>query len=205
MAFIGGPESDLAVIGPPDRFSAIAIGPGMGTSEDAESALTTLLNKNPNSLVLDADALNLIATHPDLLQCLPKKAILTPHPGEFKRLAGNWHDDFDKLEKLRNYATQHSIFVVLKGAFTIVATPSGELHFNSTGNPGMATGGSGDILTGVIVSLLAQQYSHFEACVLGVYLHGLAGDLAACKVGMASLTPEEIIGHLSEAWLELSN
>ena len=144
-------------------------------------------------MVLDADALNIMASNPALLQKLPAGSILTPHPKEFERLFGKTDNDFEKIKTAKQKAKELNIVIVLKGRHTLTAAPSGLSWFNSTGNPGMATAGSGDVLTGIITSLVAQKYSPEKAALLGVYLHGLAGDLAAEEKSQASMLASDII------------
>jgi hydroxyethylthiazole kinase-like uncharacterized protein yjeF len=132
-------------------------------------------------------------------------SILTPHPKEFERLVGKWTDDFDRLEKQKLLAKQLKSVVVLKGANTSIAAPGGEVYFNSTGNPGMATGGTGDVLTGILTGLLAQGYSSIDTAIAGVYLHGLSGDIAARERGMASLIASDIIDFLPAAFKRIVN
>jgi NAD(P)H-hydrate epimerase len=154
-------------------------------------------------LVMDADALNILSDNPTWLAYLPAKTILTPHPKEFERLVGKTSTSFERLEKQRELAMKYNLVVVVKGAHTTVAMPNGTVFFNTTGNPGMATAGSGDVLTGIILSLLAQRYSPEEAAVLGVYLHGLAGDLAADEIGQEALIASDITEHLGKAYAVL--
>lgn len=150
--------------------------------------------------MLDADALNILAENPTWLAFLPKGSILTPHPGEFRRLAGSWQNSFERLEMQRSLSIKHGIIIVLKGAFSCVSLPDGRCYFNSTGNPGMATAGSGDVLTGIITGLLARGYYAYEAAILGVFVHGLAGDLAAREMGFESLIAGDIIANLGKAY-----
>lgn len=184
------------------RYSAIGIGPGLGLEEhDRPLLMLEHLLDLPQlpPLVLDADALNNLSAAPGrkLLKKLPPDTILTPHPKEFERLLGHtWDNDYEKLDLLRAFCLTHRVIVVLKGAHTAVALPTGEVHFNSSGNPGMATGGSGDVLTGVITALLAQGYPPAQAAILGVYQHGLAGDRAAERVGMSALIASDLVEHL---------
>lgn len=186
------------------RFASVGIGPGMGTAPDTEKAFFQLLeDKDLPPLVVDADALNILSRNPGRLQKLPPNTILTPHPGELARLTGPWKDDFEKLEKARQLSRKHALILIIKGAHTAIILPDGRTCFNSTGNYGMATGGSGDVLTGIITSLLAQRYSSEDAAVTGVYLHGLAGDLAIRKIHPKSLIASDIIEHLSSAWSHL--
>lgn len=184
-------------------YKAIGIGPGLGQQEESKRALQELLQQTQVPLVLDADALNLIASHEELKPLLPAGSILTPHPGEFQRLAGNWKNDFERLKLQQDFAQKTKCILILKGAYTSIAIPSGEVYFNPTGNPGMATGGSGDVLTGILTGLLAQGFSAKEAALLGVYLHGLAGDLAAHATSQHGLIASEIIDFISSAYREL--
>ena len=154
-------------------------------------------------LVLDADALNLLGRHRDRLAKLPAGSILTPHPGEMDRLAGVSRNSYERLEKAREMAKQLRVCIVLKGAFTAVIAPTGEAYFNPTGNPGMATGGTGDVLTGILLALLAQGVESLQAARLGVYLHGLAGDIAARRLGQISLTAGDVVECLPEAFMEI--
>lgn len=186
-----------------EPYKAIGVGCGIGTGENTAIGLEQLLERATVPLVLDADALNTIAANPDLLQKIPKGSILTPHPGEFVRLFGKSNNDFERLELLRAQARSLEVIILLKGAHTSIAAPDGNCYFNSTGNPGMATAGSGDVLTGVITGLLAQGYIPLESAILGAYLHGLAGDLAAQTNGMQSLIATDIINHLGKAFLEI--
>lgn len=182
------------------NYSAIGIGPGLGVSIKTYNGFKQLLEGKPTApMVVDADALNLIARHCDLLELLPAKTIITPHPKEFDRLAGNSQNAFERFEKSRELAARYNIIVVLKGAHTSIAFPNGKVNINSTGNPGMATAGSGDVLTGIILSLLAQNYTPEEAAIIGVYLHGLAGDKAAQIKTEEALIASDIIKFLPEA------
>ncbi|KAA9331953.1 NAD(P)H-hydrate dehydratase [Adhaeribacter soli] len=182
------------------KYSAIGIGPGIGQQRETRQLLSGLLDHAEAKLILDADALNLLAADKKLLNKLPPETILTPHPKEFERLAGSATDDFQRLELLREFCERYRCYVVLKGAYSCIGTPSGNFYFNSTGNPGMATGGSGDALTGIITALRAQHYPPEEACILGVYLHGLAGDLAKAEKGETALIAGDIIAYLGKAF-----
>ncbi len=185
------------------RYSAIAIGPGLGVEERSEAALISFLKSNSKPLVLDADALNIIASKLEYISLIPKNAIITPHPGEFDRLFGSSKSGHERLKIAIEMAQKHQLVIVLKGAFTQIATPNGEVYFNCTGNPGMATGGSGDVLTGIIVSLLGQGYSNVNASIIGVYLHGLAGDIAIKEMGEEALIASDIIKSLGAAFCRL--
>ncbi len=176
----------------------IGIGPGLGTAGETVEGFADFLKRNEKPLVIDADALNILALEPSLLGHLPEGCILTPHEGEFKRLAGPWKDDFDKLEKLMDFSRRHRCVMVLKGAYTVIAY-EGNYYFNSTGNPAMATAGMGDVLTGIITGLRAQSYSPLHAAILGVYLHGLAGNQLYWKMKRKTLLAGDIISMYPEA------
>jgi ADP-dependent NAD(P)H-hydrate dehydratase / NAD(P)H-hydrate epimerase len=184
-------------------YQAIGIGSGIGKAGRTAGALKNYLSQTTLPMVIDADALNLIADNPEMLSLIPKHSILTPHPKEFERLFGKTKDDFERLELLRNKAKSLKINILLKGAYTIVANTEGVCHFNSTGNAGMATAGSGDVLTGIITAFLAQGYEPPQAAILGVYIHGLAGDLAAEKVGQEALIAGDIVDNLGAAFLSI--
>ncbi|WP_258103930.1 NAD(P)H-hydrate dehydratase [Marinoscillum sp. MHG1-6] len=186
-------------------FDVMGIGPGIGQGEITRKALEELLTRTKNPVVLDADALNIIGANPELLAKVPEGSILTPHPGEFRRLVGGWSDDFEKLKLLQEFCKIHHLHVVLKGANSAVCDAEGRTYFNPSGNPGMATAGSGDVLTGIISGLLAQNYEPFQALSLGVYLHGLAGDLAADTLGVNSLMASDLIEWLPEAIITLTS
>jgi len=184
-------------------YSAIGVGCGISQVPETAAALSRLLQKAEKPLVLDADALNLLAQNAEWWRFLPRNSILTPHPKEFERLFGKSENDFERNDLQRLKAEEHGVFIVLKGAHTAIACPDGSCYFNSTGNPGMATGGSGDVLTGILTGLLAQGYSPCDSVLLGVFLHGLAGDLAAKELGEAALTASDLIDFLGKAWVSL--
>ncbi len=184
-------------------YNAIGVGPGIGTHSPTLKALQKLLTACARPLVIDADALNLISVNKEMIKLIPKNSILTPHPKEFERLAGAFTNGYDRLKKQIAFSEKYQLIVVLKGAHTTISLPDGRCYFNSTGNPGMATGGSGDVLTGIIVSLLAQGYEPDEAAKAGVFLHGLAGDLAALKHGFEALIASDIIAHIGDAFLHI--
>ncbi|MBO4740864.1 MAG: NAD(P)H-hydrate dehydratase [Bacteroidales bacterium] len=186
------------------KYDAIGIGPGI--SLQAEALLEDIIKQQPRNLVLDADAITILAQHPSWLELLPPNTVLTPHAEEFRRLTKQHFDsDFDMFSMQQQFSKQHSVYVVLKGANTCITAPCGHTYFNSTGNAGMATGGSGDVLTGIITALLAQHYAPDIAARLGVYLHGKAGDLALQHQSVESLTPSDLISHLGEAFNFLRN
>ena len=180
-------------------YTAIGVGPGIGKNEETVTLLKKIIQEATQPLVLDADALNIIADNPTWLSFLPDNTILTPHPKEFDRMFGKTNNSFERLELQRKMSVVHNIIIVQKGAHTAITFTNGTCFFNSTGNPGMATAGSGDVLTGMILSLLAQRYTPQEAALLGVYLHGKAGDVAAEKLGMESMIARDIIGNLQFA------
>lgn len=189
------PDDLINLPGEQPRYAAIAIGPGMGISEKRMQTVKHLLQQLKQPVVLDADALNLIGMGA-LLPFVPPNSILTPHPKEFERLAGKTANAFEQLELLRKTAMQYQLYIALKGAHTAVACPDGSCYFNSTGNPAMATAGSGDVLTGIICALLAQGYTPKNSALLGVYLHGLAGNRAAHALG-GSITASDIIEYFT--------
>jgi NAD(P)H-hydrate epimerase len=158
---------------PDGSFTAVAIGPGVGKHVDTQEAFRRYLKRSDLPLVLDADALNMLSMHDEWPSLLPKNAIITPHPKEFERLVGRWANGTERLNKQVKLAIARNIVVVVKGARTAIALPDGSVWFNSTGNPGMATAGSGDVLTGIILALLGQGLSPQHATILGVYVHGL--------------------------------
>ncbi len=179
---------------------AVIAGPGIGANEQTVSALENLLKNVPNALLLDADALNCIAKRPALLTMLPPKTVITPHAGEFDRLFGEHTSSEDRLKTAVEMARRYKIVIVLKGHYTMVVRPStGRITINSTGNPGMATAGSGDVLTGIIGAFLAQGYTPEHAATAGVYIHGLAGDLAAEELGEFGITASDISDHVGRA------
>jgi len=186
-----------------EPYSAIAAGPGMGTDQQTAATLKLLIQNTSKPLLLDADALNIIAENPTWLAFLPAGSILSPHPGEFRRLVGDWADSFEKIQLQQQLSQRFKLYIILKGAHSSISSPSGECWFNTTGNPGMATAGSGDVLTGIILGLLAAGYTSNHAVMLGVFIHGLAGDIAARSIGYESLIASDIIAHLGEAFLEL--
>lgn len=181
---------------PPGDYTVVGVGPGIGQSSETLAMLANLLANVGKPMVVDADALNLLAANRHLLGKLPGDSILTPHPKEFERLTQPWDNDYQKLDLLRDFARTYGVVVVLKGAHTAVATPQGDVHFNATGNPGLSTGGTGDVLTGVLTALLAQGYDPVEAAVLGVYAHGLAGDRVAAQRGQIGMTASDVIEGL---------
>ncbi|RDC66018.1 NAD(P)H-hydrate dehydratase [Adhaeribacter pallidiroseus] len=186
-------------------YNAIGIGPGLGKASATHQLVKQLLETTKAPLVIDADALNIISEDENLKKSIPPDSILTPHPKEFERLAGIAQNDYHRLELLKEFCQEHSCYVVLKGAHTCIGTPVGTFYFNSTGNPGMATGGTGDVLTGIITALVAQHYSPLESCIVGVYLHGLAGDLVKAEIGEQALLASDMVSYLGKAFLEVQS
>ena len=182
--------------------SVVGIGVGLGQAKETISAFSTFLESNSEPLVIDADGLNILSKNKALLKKLPKDAVLTPHPKELERLIGTWKGDFDKLKKAKAFSKKYRCILVLKGANTIVLA-NGLGYVNTTGNPGMATAGSGDVLTGVITGLLAQGYAALEAALFGVYLHGKAADIMVEQMGYQSLVASDIVEGLGKAYLDL--
>mgnify|MGYP006421148811 CR=1 FL=1 len=183
-------------------FNVVGIGPGLGQHAEARKLLHQLLGRFSQPLVLDADALNLLAQQPDLLGELPEHSILTPHPGEWRRLLGGKLPEKtpEAIEAIREFARQYQCICLYKVAHTAVITPQGEVHLNNSGNPGMATGGMGDVLCGIITALLAQHYRPVDAACLGVWLHGHAADMAMSQESYESLLPCDVVQYLGRAF-----
>ena len=193
-AMISPDKSDNYFSQVPDLqpYNAVGVGPGLGKAEETVNALKHLIQEVKVPMVLDADALNIISENRTWLSFLPERSIITPHPKEFERLFGKTDNSQQRLELQREMSKQYNIIIVLKGANTSITFPNGSCFFNSTGNPGMATAGSGDVLTGIILSLLAQRYTPEEAAIIGVFMHGRAGDIAASKLGQESMIASDI-------------
>lgn len=188
-----------------EDYNALGIGPGLGQNETTAIALIAQLRRATCPVVVDADALNMLANHRAWMMQLPKEIIFTPHPKEFDRMEGNAADSYERLTKAREMAERMQGYVILKGHYSALCCPDGHVMFNNTGNAGMATAGSGDVLTGIITALLARGYKQREACMVGMYLHGLAGDIAARHVGMESLIASDLIQYLPEAFKRLND
>ncbi len=204
-AMVSADRSDSIITGLPDmaKYTAVATGPGMGVSPDSFGVVHDLLTKCDRPLVLDADAINILSLNMEWLRDIPSDTILTPHPKEFERVAGGWDNDYEKLQKQMRFARETGSIVVLKGANSSVSAPDGRIWFNSTGNPGMATAGSGDVLTGIILSLLAQGYAPLYAAIAGTFIHGLAGDIASGKNCEQSLIASDIIDNIGSAYIAI--
>ena len=184
-----------------EHYDAVGMGPGLGQHEDTAIALISQIRRTQCPMVIDADALNILASHKAWMQQLPQNLILTPHVGEFDRLGNRGSEgDYDRLSKALDLAQHLQAYILLKGHFSALCLPSGKVYFNPTGNAGMATAGSGDVLTGIITGLLARGYNREDACIVGMYLHGLAGDLAAKQLGKESLMAGDIVSSLPQAF-----
>lgn len=188
-----------------DGYQAMGIGPGIGTDKRTALAFIEQISHADVPLAIDADGINILGGHKGWIQQIPANTIITPHPREMQRLGICNADSYSILMEAMNMARQHRFYICLKGHYTGVCTPEGKVFFNPTGNSGMATAGSGDVLTGIILALLAQQYAPEEACRLGVYLHGLAGDMAAADLGEHSLTASDIIAYLPAAFKKINS
>lgn len=184
-------------------FTAIGAGPGIGFAPQTRNALKLLIQNTTVPLLFDADAITILGENKTWLSFLPPNSVLTPHPKEFERITRKASDDFDRNRLQREFCRKHGVYVVLKGAHTSICGPDGVCWYNTTGNPGMATGGSGDVLTGLILGLLAQKYPPLDASLIGVYLHGLAGDMAAKKLGMDALIAGDLVDHIGKAFKKL--
>lgn len=200
MTILSSTESYISTMPATDKYTAVAVGPGLGQAQATEEALLALIDGCRVPMVVDADALNILSRNKAFLARLPQGSIITPHIGEFSRLAGECSNSYERLQRAVKLASENNICIVLKGAYSAVITPQGNLFFNTTGNPGMATGGSGDTLTGILLALLAQGMEAPSAARLGVYIHGLAGDIAARKVGETALVASDIVDSLPAAW-----
>jgi NAD(P)H-hydrate epimerase len=204
-AMISIDQSDLIFTNAPDaeNYTSVGVGPGIGTKQNTKKGLLDLLDSIGNPMVIDADALNILSEQKELLSNVPANSILTPHPKEFERLIGKTNDDLERIQTQIDFSVKNKVYIVLKGAHTSITCPDGSCYFNSTGNPGMATAGSGDVLTGIILSLLGQDYEPKLAAIIGVYLHGLAGDIASEEIGQEALIASDIIDHLGKAFLKI--
>ena len=183
------------------KHQAIGIGPGLGCEKETANVLKLILRQNTQPMVIDADAINIISEKPSWMKLVTAGSIFTPHPKEFERLVGKSSHQFERYQKQIELSKRFQIYIVLKGRFTCISCPDGRTYFNSTGNPGMAKGGSGDALTGMLTGLLAQGYTPKEACLLGVYLHGLSGDIAITETSESSLLASDLIEHIGKAFL----
>lgn len=209
---LGCPEAMVMTSGPKhldsckniqlENFTAIGAGPGIGVMKETFPLIKKILTEFKGSIVMDADALNLLSEDMSLLEKHPQGIVITPHPKEFSRMFGQTKDGFEQLELAIKSAARYSIVILLKGRYTSIITPGGMVYFNTTGNPGMATGGTGDVLTGMITALLAQGYTPEGAAIMGAYLHGVAGDIAAAKRSPEAMSAGDLADHIGDAFLQ---
>jgi ADP-dependent NAD(P)H-hydrate dehydratase / NAD(P)H-hydrate epimerase len=200
MASVDHGDDSFSNVDDLEKFSTIGIGPGLGQAKESADGLKKVFEVFRKPVVLDADALNIIASNEKMRTMIPESSILTPHPKEFERLVGKWDNDFEKIAMQKKLAAELNSIILLKGAFTTIAEPNGVVYFNPTGNPGMASGGTGDVLTGILTGLMAQFYSPIQTAILGTFLHGLAGDLAAVEKGKDSLLASDLVEFLPRAF-----
>jgi NAD(P)H-hydrate epimerase len=205
MCSIDSNQSHISVLPLIDSYSAIGAGPGIGRAPETAGVLKSLLLKAVTPMVLDADALNILSDHRELLEIIPFGSILTPHPGEFDRLTERHITREDRIKDQQIFTEKYGVIVVLKGASTTISAPGGEILVNSTGNPGMATAGCGDLLTGMILGLLARGFAPMEAAACGVYIHGLAGEIAAAEFTQEAMIAGDVADSLSIAFKLLLN
>jgi len=187
------------------KYTTIGIGPGIGTQKEGAMLLQAVLSHFNKPIVIDADGLNILSANQELLNDLPPGSILSPHPKEFERLFGKTANQPEKIQVAKTYAQKLFIYIIIKGHNSVLACPDGKVYFNSTGNPGMATGGSGDVLTGILTGLLAQGYSSKETCLMAMFIHGLAADIAVQTISQEALIAGDIIDNLGKAFLSLSS
>lgn len=200
MASVDASESIFSELPNLNGYTSIGVGPGIGQEKKTIKVLSALLEASNKPIVLDADTINILGANRELIHLIPKGSILTPHPKEFERLVGRWENDFERLHKQIEFSQKTGTVLIVKGAHTAIAVPEGKLYFNNTGNPGMATAGSGDVLTGLIVGLMAQGYHSSESAILGVWIHGLAGDSAANSLGKEALIASDIVEAIPRAF-----
>jgi NAD(P)H-hydrate epimerase len=200
MSSIDRSETAFTEIPNLDPYNAIGIGPGIGQDKETQTALKVLIQNTGLPILFDADAINILGENKTWISFIPPGSIFTPHPKEFERLVGKSSNAFERDKLQREFSIKYGVYVVLKGYSTAISCPDGTCYYNSTGNPGMATGGSGDALTGMILGLLAQGYNSLDACLVGAHLHGLAGDLASEELGYEASLASDIIGHIGYAY-----
>ncbi len=199
MTTIDKQEDIITEIPDLSQADVVGVGPGIGKDPQTKKMLTELLHHAPGPMVIDADAINLLGENRELLEIIPPGSILTPHIKEFERIAGETSNHFERLALQKEFSRKYNVTVILKGAYSAISSPDGKTYFNSTGNPGMATGGSGDVLTGIVTGFLAKQHTPENAAILSTYLHGLAGDLASEKKGEEGMIASDIIDFLPAA------
>jgi NAD(P)H-hydrate epimerase len=194
-------ENYLGNIPDISSYTAIGVGPGLGKEDQTQKMLKLLIQEANLPMLLDADALNILGENKTWLAFLRPGCVLTPHPKEFDRMAGESTCGYERWKKQIEFSRRFNVYVVLKGAYTSISFPDGRCYFNSSGCPGMATAGSGDVLTGIILGLLAQGYKAGDACLLGVYIHGLAGEVAAGRKSITGMIAGDITEALGKAWM----
>ena len=187
-----------------EKYAAIGIGPGLGTEKETQQVIKMLIQNAISPILIDADGINILSENKTWLSFLPPNTILTPHLKEFERLVGKTSNSYERLSVLRKFSEKYNVIVILKGAHTAIALPNNSVYFNSTGNPGMATGGTGDVLSGVITGLLSQGYNPADAALFGVFLHGLAGDLASGYLSEDAMIASDIIEYLPMAFQKIA-
>ncbi len=198
MLSVDDDKKNISKIENISKYDALGIGPAIGFNKKTKDVFAQIIKKSDNiPLVIDADAITILGENKKLLKKIPENTILTPHPKEFSRLVNVTKNNFQRLNIQREFSKKYKVIVVLKGAHTSISLPNGKVHFNSTGNPGMASGGSGDVLTGMILSFLAQGYKPEDAAKIAVFYHGLSADIAASEIGQISLTGSDIIDYLT--------
>lgn len=205
MVICSPSENHLSDIPDLQPYTTIAIGPGIGIHPDTVILLESLLSSYDKPMVIDADALNIISAHRHLIPKLVKNTVLTPHPKEFSRLVGDFSNDFEKISMLQDFCKKYKVNLILKGAYSAISDTFGKVSFNTSGNAGMATGGSGDVLTGIVAGLLSQGYSGEECAKLGAFIHGLAGDQAASNQGQQAMIASDLIENIGRALLKISS
>jgi NAD(P)H-hydrate epimerase len=204
MSFVAGEDFLLSAPGL-EQMNAVGIGPGMGMHPSHQKLMADIFEKVKSPMVIDADALNIMAQNKELLNSISPHSIITPHPKEFERMFGKAENDFERLTMAQSKSKEYNIIIILKGHYSFISTPEGKGYFNSTGNAGMATAGSGDVLTGIITGLLAQGYTALEAALLGVYVHGLAGDMAATEYAQEAMIAGDMIECMGEAFKQMAH
>ena len=198
-------SNDNCISGCPnlDKYSVVGVGPGIGTSSETKKAISDLINQVKVPTVFDADALNIISENKKLFNDIPKESVLTPHLKEFERMVGKSKNINDRTNLQIALSKKYHINILVKGHETCMTSANGDIFVNTTGNPGMATGGSGDVLTGIITGLIARGLTPFDAMIAGAYLHGLSGDLAKESLGEESMTAQDLIDNLGQSFLEV--
>ena len=202
MVQVGHGENVITDIYLKGQFNAVGIGVGMGTEKETVVGFTSFLKDNTLPLVVDADGVNMLSEDKDLLKLLPKETILTPHKSELERLIGQWENDFDMLNKVKVFSSTHNCIIVIKDAVTLTVYKN-QVYVNTSGNPALATAGSGDVLTGMITSLIAQGYSNLQAAIVAVYLHGRTADVSIEETGYQSFIASDSVNNIGKAYLDM--